>query len=113
MATLAQIAANQQNAQQSSGPKTAEGKQRSAQNARRLGLFISDTTLAREEGEELARLLANYTAQYRPHWEAEHQLVRQLALATLRQHRYAQAEAHLLQSDSGESTAAEQIEASE
>lgn len=39
MATPAQIAANRRNALKSTGPKTAKGKQRSAQNGRKHGLF--------------------------------------------------------------------------
>jgi hypothetical protein len=49
------IAANQQNAQHSTGPKTAEGKARSAQNASSHGLF-SPRLL--QKGESEPRFLA-------------------------------------------------------
>ncbi len=42
MATAAQIAANQQNAKKSTGPRTVEGKRRSSLNALTFGLFSND-----------------------------------------------------------------------
>jgi hypothetical protein len=43
MTSPRQIAANRANAKKSSGPKTKHGKARSAQNARRHGLSLSDS----------------------------------------------------------------------
>lgn len=51
MASDKQIAANRQNAQKSTGPKTPAGKQRSARNATRLGLFASNWGLVLEPDE--------------------------------------------------------------
>ncbi len=42
MASAAQIAANQQNAKKSTGPRTVEGKRRSSGNALTFGLFAND-----------------------------------------------------------------------
>jgi hypothetical protein len=42
MASSAQIAANQQNAKKSTGPRTVEGKRRSSGNALTFGLFAND-----------------------------------------------------------------------
>jgi hypothetical protein len=42
MASPAQIAANQQNAKKSTGPRTVEGKRRSSLNALTFGLFSND-----------------------------------------------------------------------
>src|SRR5580704_13025529 len=42
MATAAQIAANQENAKKSTGPRTVEGKRRSSLNALTFGLFSND-----------------------------------------------------------------------
>ncbi|MBR1283000.1 hypothetical protein JQ597_13220 [Bradyrhizobium sp. AUGA SZCCT0177] len=58
MATPAQIAANRQNAKKSSGPKTALGKQRSRDNARRHGLAVARPRETTPEMEELSLLFA-------------------------------------------------------
>lgn len=52
MATPAQIRANRANAQRSTGPKTAAGRQKSAQNARKHGLT------SQADPEKLAALAA-------------------------------------------------------
>ena len=96
MATNAQIIANQANAQNSTGPRTIEGKQKSSQNARKLGMFNSDITLKQEERQEFAETIAAYYADYNPRPGVETQLVTQLALATIRQNRLARMEAGLL-----------------
>jgi len=64
MATEAQIAANRANAQKSTGPQTAEGKEKVAQNALKHGLFSQKNVVISEnqveydmlEGEMLAEL---------------------------------------------------------
>jgi hypothetical protein len=62
MATAAQIAANRTNAQASTGPKTAEGKAKSSQNAVSLGLFTKQNCMQPEEREEYHNL---YNALWR------------------------------------------------
>ena len=59
MTTERAIRANRQNAQASTGPRTAAGRTRSAQNARKHGLAATDPNPdAAEETEHLATLIA-------------------------------------------------------
>ena len=65
MATEAQIQANQENAQKSTGPKTPEGKARSAQNARIHGLCANTMLLTcREEEDHYMNRCVEIDAQY-------------------------------------------------
>ncbi|MHC4750707.1 MAG: hypothetical protein ACYTFW_12625, partial [Planctomycetota bacterium] len=48
MSTEAQINANQQNSQKSTGPRTAEGKAAVSQNAVKHGLFASEAVIKGE-----------------------------------------------------------------
>jgi hypothetical protein len=52
MSTEAQINANRQNAQKSTGPRTAEGKAAVSQNAVKHGLFASEAVIKGENREE-------------------------------------------------------------
>ncbi len=52
MATVAQIQANQLNAQKSTGPRTAEGKERVSQNALKHGLLARDAVIQGEDPAE-------------------------------------------------------------
>ncbi len=70
MASKSRVEANRRNAARSTGPKTARGKSRSAQNARSHGLSIpiTDDPLASQDMKELARAVAGDTAD--PHrWQ--------------------------------------------
>src|SRR5581483_2290392 len=87
---------NAENAQHSTGPNTPEGKRVSSQNSRKLGLFVADSTLLEEEPGEFAQILAGYIAEYTPDTPIENHLVRQLALATLKQERYSRIETGIL-----------------
>ena len=60
MASRAKVLANRRNAARSTGPWTAEGKSRSAQNARRYGFArpLIDIALQSEAAERLARAIA-------------------------------------------------------
>jgi hypothetical protein len=61
------LAANRANAQRSTGPRTPEGKTRSAQNARKHGFRASTFAVVRlEELDEIARLKADLIAVYQP-----------------------------------------------
>jgi hypothetical protein len=52
MATAAQIQANRSNAQKSTGPRTAEGKERASQNAVRHGLLAREAVIVGEDPAE-------------------------------------------------------------
>jgi hypothetical protein len=62
-----QLAANRANAARSTGPKTPEGKARSAQNAVKHGFTASTFTVVRlEELKEIANLKADLVSVYQP-----------------------------------------------
>jgi hypothetical protein len=66
MATVAQIEANRQNAQLSTGPRTEEGKAGVARNARTHGLFSATFSVAPTEREEFSHFLAVHRHQLQP-----------------------------------------------
>ncbi len=71
MSTAAQIAANQANAQKSSGPKTDEGKAASSQNNLRFGLAGSFHLLDYEKEEEYDTLKASLCFEHQPQTQFE------------------------------------------
>lgn len=79
MATMAQVIANQQNAQLSTGPRTDSGKAASAQNAHKHGLSSAFTVLAHENQDEFDQLLENLRAEHKPATHHQGFLVDQLA----------------------------------
>jgi hypothetical protein len=79
MATPQQINANQQNAQHSPGPVTAEGKQKSSQNARKHGFTGLSLVVTPEEMEAYQSHVQSYLDHHQPAGHMHAQLVRQLA----------------------------------
>ncbi len=80
MATEAQIAANQQNAQHSTGPKTESGKAASCKNNFKYGLTGSSfTVLDFEDQEEFDRVLSGLHLEHQPATMTESILVEQMA----------------------------------
>jgi hypothetical protein len=76
------LAANRANAAQSTGPRSPEGKSRSAQNARKHGFTASTFTVVRlEELEEVAHLRDDAIAFYQPLNSQELYAVERIALA--------------------------------
>ncbi len=78
----AQLAANQANAQLSSGPSTPEGKAISSQNNFRHGLTQTEGDLILLEGESqeaYAKSLADFQKEWQPATATEHDLVERLA----------------------------------
>src|SRR5690349_3057860 len=84
-------AANRANAAKSTGPRTPEGKARSAQNARKHGLLATALSVIRlEDQDELRNLTADAVADYRPQTAQEMYAVERIAvcqLAMLRSYR--------------------------
>jgi len=66
MATQSQITANQANAKHSTGPKTAAGKARVAQNATRHGLTAKNLVVRADEREEFEAFQADLLAEIEP-----------------------------------------------
>jgi len=77
-----QLAANRANARKSTGPRTPQGKARSAQNARKHGFTASTFSVVRlEELDEVDRLKADLVALYQPVNSQELFAVERIALA--------------------------------
>ena len=77
-----QLAANRANAAQSTGPRSPEGKARSAQNARKHGFTASTFAVVRlEDLDEVARLREDAIAVYQPVNSQELFAVERIALA--------------------------------
>ena len=66
MSTPAQIAANRANALKSTGPKSEEGKARSAMNALKSGLDAQSLLIPGESPQAFAQLIAEYYSKYAP-----------------------------------------------
>lgn len=95
MSSEARLAANAANARLSTGPRTAEGKSRSCQNARRHGLTARDLVICEEEREEFDDLLASYQRELQPHGPLEQDLFDQLVHAAWNLRRVRRLEATL------------------
>jgi hypothetical protein len=66
MATEAQIKANQENAQKSSGPISVEGKKKSSMNAVTQGIFSNIAILPAEDEAFIQNLHEDALATYQP-----------------------------------------------
>ena len=94
-----QFAANRANAAKSSGPRSPEGKTRSAQNARKHGFAAEAYTVVRfEDLQDLANLKADLIEFYQPVNSQELFAVERLALAQQAILRIARLEAGLFTS---------------
>jgi hypothetical protein len=78
-ATPSQIAANQANAQKSTGPATAEGKQRSSLNALKTGLTGRTVLMPGEDAEAYQLHCERFEDQFQPATSEEKELVQSLA----------------------------------
>ena len=74
MATEAQIKANKKNSQKSTGPKTAEGKRKVSQNARKHGLFASPIMIRGEDQGQFDLHRDGFLGEMRPVGPAESML---------------------------------------
>jgi hypothetical protein len=75
----AQIAANQANAQLSTGPKTAAGKAKSSLNAVSTGLTGKTVLLPHEDAQVYSDHIASFIARYNPSTPEEREIVQELA----------------------------------
>jgi len=66
MSTQEQINANRQNAQKSTGPRTAEGKAAVSKNAVKHGLFASETVIEGENQADYDEYLDGFLAELEP-----------------------------------------------
>jgi hypothetical protein len=71
MATPAQIAANQANAQKSTGPRSVEGKSVSRFNALKHGIDASSVVIPGEDPAHYQALAADYLSDFRPQSPSE------------------------------------------
>jgi hypothetical protein len=85
MATDLQIKTNRENALKSTGPKTPEGKQRSARNATRHGLLARSVVLEGEVLDRFTALLDSLKTLFEPRNCVETALVENMAVARWRQ----------------------------
>ena len=74
-------AANRANAQKSTGPRTAQGKQRSGKNALIHGILSRDLVIDTEDPSEFAALLDGLLEAHQPAGAAEQLLVEKIAMA--------------------------------
>ena len=79
MSTAAQTAANQANAERSTGPRTEQGKAAASQNNLRHGLAQGFTLLPWESQEEFHQLLEGLRADYQPTTATETLLIEKMA----------------------------------
>ena len=75
MATDKQIAANRRNGQNSTGPRSVEGKAASSRNALKTGLYCQGIVIGKESFSQLQDLEAAYSAEYAPSTPTERALV--------------------------------------
>ena len=96
MATTAQMKANRKNAKKSTGPRTEQGKTRSAINALKHGLLARDTVLPGEDPADFDSQLSALEADIQPANSLEFELVRQIADAQWRMRRLTRLETGFL-----------------
>src|SRR5690242_2924686 len=95
MATPAQIAANQQNAEASTGPQTSQGKARSAQNSTSHGLFAKRDFVRPCETAEYEELTNSLLDDLRPEGALERTIAFEIVSAAWRLRRCSELEAAL------------------
>ena len=66
MATKAQIEANRRNAKKSTGPRSKEGKEKSAKNAQKHGLFSQKDVIAGENQADYDMLRMELIEEFKP-----------------------------------------------
>jgi hypothetical protein len=95
MSTPKQIAANRQNSQKSSGPRSAEGKAASSANSLKTGLYARSQVIAGEDAAELRGLADQYFLRWEPATPEESFLVATLVDSEWLLRRYSLADAQI------------------
>ena len=111
MTSLKQIAANRRNAEDSTGPRSEAGKQRSSRNAVRHGLTAETVIEPLEDAEDYAAFEEAIAASFDPETAVERELILRLASLLWRLRRATSIETALFQvkieHDSGPQTVSE------
>ena len=97
MRSLKQIEANRRNAENSTGPRSEAGKQRSARNAVRHGLTAETVIEPLEDAEDYAAFEEAIAASFEPETAVERELILRLASLLWRLRRATSIETALLQ----------------
>src|ERR1051326_7456602 len=92
MSSDKRIAANRENAQRSTGPKTTEGKQKSRQNSLKHGLTGEGHVLPDDLAADVAAKEEEFAACAQPESAIERMLIRRMAVAGVRMERVELAE---------------------
>ena len=79
MTSLKQIEANRRNAQKSTGPTSAEGKQRASRNALRHGLTAETVIVPLEDVDDYEAFEESVAASFDPETAVERELILRLA----------------------------------
>jgi hypothetical protein len=95
MPSEARQTANSANAQLSTGPRTASGKARSSQNARKHGLTAAQLVIAAEDRDEFDEFLAELQSEIRPQGALQQVLFDQLLASAWNLRRIPRMEAEL------------------
>jgi hypothetical protein len=97
MTSEKQVRANQQNAQNSTGPKSAEGKRKVSSNRLTHGILSGKLLLPGEPPDDYQSLLDDLQAQLRPVGVLELSLVEKIAVGLWRQRRLVSAETAIIE----------------
>ena len=100
-ASAVRIEANRANAQNSTGPRTPEGKQRSASNSLRHGLTSQDPVLPTEDPKAYEEFCREFVADLAPKGALERQLAKSMAGMQWRLQRCRSIEQSVLASEPG------------
>jgi len=95
MSSESRQTANSANAQLSTGPRTADGKARSSQNARKHGLTATHLVIAADDRDEFDEFLAELEADIRPQGALQQTLFEQIVASAWNLRRIPRMEAEL------------------
>ncbi len=96
MTSAKQVQANRENAKKSTGPRTEEGKQRTARNAIKHGFRAKDPLIPGEDPDEFYRHDTELNVEFAPVTAVEQNLVDQIIDITWRLKRFGRIEAAII-----------------